>query len=61
MIDLNEYSLEPQKVAKEPQTSNFGDGRTTFLLSKYQVMKQLSNRGFQIKNAIDWEKFVNGQ
>ena len=26
-----------------------------------QVMKQISNRGFQIKNAIDWEKFVNGQ
>jgi hypothetical protein len=26
-----------------------------------QVMKQITNRGFQIKNAIDWEKFVNGQ
>jgi hypothetical protein len=24
------------------------------------VMKQITNRGFQIKSAIDWEKFVNG-
>lgn len=24
------------------------------------VMKQISNRGFQIKSAIDWEKFING-
>ena len=24
------------------------------------VMKQVSNRGFQIKSAIEWEKFVNG-
>ena len=26
-----------------------------------QVMKQISNRGFQIKSAIEWEKFTNGQ
>ena len=26
-----------------------------------QVMMQISNRGFQIKSAIEWEKFVNGQ
>ena len=26
-----------------------------------QVMKQISNRGFQIKSAIEWEKFINGQ
>jgi|MGYP001415849935 hypothetical protein len=26
-----------------------------------QVMKQISNRGFQVKSAIEWEKFVNGQ
>jgi hypothetical protein len=25
------------------------------------VMKQVSNRGFQIKSAIEWEKFINGQ
>ena len=25
------------------------------------VMRQISNRGFQIKSAIEWEKFVNGQ
>ena len=24
------------------------------------VMKQISNRGFQIKSAIEWEKFING-
>ena len=24
------------------------------------VMKQITNRGFQIKSAIDWEKFING-
>lgn len=26
-----------------------------------QVMRQITNRGFQIKSAIEWEKFVNGQ
>lgn len=26
-----------------------------------QVMRQITNRGFQIKSAIDWEKFINGQ
>ena len=26
-----------------------------------QVMKQISNRGFQVKSAIEWEKFNNGQ
>ena len=25
-----------------------------------QVMRQISNRGFQIKRAIEWEKFING-
>lgn len=24
------------------------------------IMKMISNRGFQIKSAIDWEKFING-
>tara|TARA_B100000427_G_scaffold67955_1_gene54343 strand:- start:2505 stop:2981 length:477 start_codon:yes stop_codon:yes gene_type:complete len=24
------------------------------------VMKQISNRGFQVKSAIEWEKFING-
>ena len=26
-----------------------------------QVMKQISNRGFQVKSAIEWEKYINGQ
>ncbi len=26
-----------------------------------QVMKQISNRGFQVKSASEWEKFINGQ
>jgi hypothetical protein len=26
-----------------------------------QVMRQITNRGFQIKSAIEWEKFINGQ
>ena len=25
-----------------------------------QIMKQITNRGFQIKSAIEWEKFING-
>ena len=24
------------------------------------VMKMLNNRGFQIKNAIDWKRFLEG-
>ena len=30
------------------------------LLLLDNVMKQISNRGFQIKSAIEWEKFING-
>jgi len=26
-----------------------------------QIMKMISNRNFQIKNAIEWEKFINGK
>lgn len=25
-----------------------------------QVLRMISNRGYQIKNAIEWEKFING-
>ena len=25
------------------------------------TIKQISNRGFQIKNAIDWRKFTSGR
>ena len=32
---------EPEQVAEEPVTANFGDVATTFSISKYQVMKQL--------------------
>ena len=38
---LNEQSLEPQKVAQEPQTTNFDDVATTFPISNIQLMKQL--------------------
>jgi hypothetical protein len=24
------------------------------------VLRMISNRGYQIKNAIEWEKFING-
>ena len=25
-----------------------------------QIVQTLNNRGYQIKNAIDWLKFING-
>ena len=25
-----------------------------------KILKMISNRGFQIKNAIDWRKFLDG-
>ena len=40
-LKLNEYSLGPQKVAKGPQTTNFGDGVKTNFLINSQVLKQL--------------------
>jgi len=24
------------------------------------ILRQINNRGFQIKNAIDWNKFISG-
>ena len=31
-----------------------------YKLEKDSTIKQISNRGFQIKNAIDWRKFTSG-
>ena len=33
---------------------------TTMLNYIESILKQINNRGFQIKNAIDWEKFQAG-
>lgn len=38
------------KVAMQQEKIDFLDS----------VIKQINNRGFQIKNAIDWMKFING-
>jgi hypothetical protein len=33
-------------------------GKALFFLDN--ILKMISNRSFQIKNAIEWEKFING-
>lgn len=36
------------------------DYNQTMLDALSEIMKQINNRGFQIKNALDWRRFVSG-
>lgn len=56
--DLPIYLESDEDLQLVDQRIDIQKQKLSFLES---VIKTLSNRGFMIKNAIDWAKFMNGQ
>ena len=55
--DVDKYLDADPELAKYKQKVDYIQTVIDFL---DRTIKQISNRGFQIKNAIDWRKFTSG-
>ena len=55
--DVDKYLEADPELAKYKQKVDYIQTVIDFL---DRTIKQISNRGFQIKNAIDWRKFTSG-
>lgn len=55
--DLDMYIQDDEDVQKLQQIIDLQQEKVTFVES---VIKQIVNRSFQIKNIIDWQKFLGG-
>ena len=55
--DVDKYLEADPELAKYKQKVDYIQTVVDFL---DRTLKQISNRGFQIKNAIDWRKFTSG-
>ena len=55
--DIDKYMESDPELVKLKQKVEYVSTVIDFLES---TIKQISNRGFQIKNAIDWRKFTSG-
>tara|TARA_R110001592_G_C13118466_1_gene745618 strand:- start:547 stop:975 length:429 start_codon:yes stop_codon:yes gene_type:complete len=55
--DIDKYLDSDMELAKLKQKVDYLQTTVDFL---DRTLRQLSNRGFQIKNAIDWRKFTSG-
>ena len=55
--DIDKYMDADPELVKLKQKVEYIQTVIDFLDS---TIKQISNRGFQIKNAIDWRKFTSG-
>ena len=55
--DVDKYLDSDPELAKYKQKVDYIQTVIDFL---DRTIKQISNRGFQIKNAIDWRKFTSG-
>ena len=55
--DIDKYMDADPELVKLKQKVEYVSTVIDFLES---TIKQISNRGFQIKNAIDWRKFTSG-
>ena len=55
--DVDKYLDSDPELAKYKQKVDYIQTVVDFL---DRTIKQISNRGFQIKNAIDWRKFTSG-
>jgi hypothetical protein len=54
---VDKYLDADPELAKYKQKVDYIQTVVDFL---DRTLKQISNRGFQIKNAIDWRKFTSG-
>ena len=55
--EINMFIESDDDICKLQYKIGYIEQMITFLDS---VLRQIGNRNFQIKNAIDWEKFKNG-
>ena len=55
--DVDKYLDSDPELAKYKQKVDYIQTVVDFI---DRTIKQISNRGFQIKNAIDWRKFTSG-
>ena len=55
--DLNTYIDSDTDIIKQTSKMDYQKEKINFLEN---IIRSINNRGFQIKNAIDWEKFKVG-
>ena len=55
--DVDKYLLSDEEIIKHSQKISY---LQTIVNHLEQVLRQINNRTFQIKNAIEWKKFVSG-
>jgi ABC-type phosphate transport system auxiliary subunit len=55
--DIDKYLLADEEIIKQSQKISYLQIIVNHL---EQVLRQINNRTFQIKNAIDWKKFTSG-
>ena len=55
--DVDQYIQSNEDYIRAKQKVDYIQTVVDFL---DRTIKQISNRGFQIKNAIDWRKFTSG-
>ena len=55
--DIDKYLDSDEDLQKQKQKVDYLDTTVDFL---DRTIRQIGNRGFAIKNAIDWRKFTSG-
>ena len=55
--DIDKYLDSDEDLQKQKQKVDYLDTTVDFL---DRTIRQIGNRGFTIKNAIDWRKFTSG-
>jgi hypothetical protein len=55
--DIDKYLLSDEEIIKYSQKISY---LQTIVNHLEQVLRQINNRTFQIKNAIEWKKFTSG-
>ena len=55
--DIDKYLESDTELQKAKQKVDYLDATVDFL---DRTIRQIANRGFTIKNAIDWRKFTSG-
>jgi hypothetical protein len=54
---MNKYMDADEKISTSSLKIDYYDTMLSYLES---ILKQISNRTYQIKNAIEWSKFIAG-
>ena len=55
--DIDKYLLSDPEIIQQSQKIEY---LKTVVNHVEQIIRQINNRTFQIKNAIEWKKFTSG-